>query len=372
MKRRILGGMLAAMLIVITACGAKEGQKEDQKEEAVTKDSGPEQILEEANRQYGKQKLRGTDCVYTYYYSDGSTEEETGATVFDVEKGMQELVYKKGDTVLSQEFNVKDGDTYYSYAYDSDRDSWIRYRQVPDDNGKTVYEDQEDGDIFVFDEAYGYNNVKYSKEEEEIDGKKTIKITVTADEAVGRDEEDEEMTREDVLSNYGLTEEAVGYIEGLSEELDQYVDAINQAAYGSTTSFENYIWVDAESFMPVKYEANTAFQETETVDEAGEDPLEAFENHYWKAVMVQDDMDNGMSLSEALEDVKNSEASMQEQQEDPEEDGTEEEDAGEDSAEQVSMKSVETYVYGEDCMKLDELPKEFEEITEDDYMYGEY
>ncbi len=363
--------MLAVILIVMTACGAKKEQKED----AVTKESDPEQILEEANRQYGKQKLRGTDCVYTYYYSDGSTEEETGATVFDVEKGMQELVYKQGDTILNQGFNIKDGDTYYSYEYDSGRDSWIRYRQVPDDNGKTTYEYQEDGDIFVFDEAYGYVNVKYSKKEEEINGTKTIKIKVTADEAVSRDEEDDGMTREDVLSSYGLTEEAVGYIEGLSEELDQYVDAMNKAAYGSTTSFENYIWVDAESFMPVKYEANTTFHNSETVDEAGEDPLAAFENHYWKAVMVQEDMDNGMSLSESLEDVKNSEASMQEQQEqqeDPEEDETQEEETEEDGPEQVSMKSVETYVYGEDCMKLGELPKEFEEITEEDYMYGEY
>ncbi len=373
MKKRTVSILIAAMVCVTAACGAKGEEGQGGEEEAVTKDSGPEKILEEANSQYGKQSLRGSDCTYTYCYSDGSTQEETGVTVFDAEKGIQQMVYRQGDTVVSQVFNVKDGDAYYTYSYDEEDGSWIRFQQVADDNGETSYQREEDGELFVFQPSYGYDNVKYSQEgEEKINGVDTIKIKVTADEAVSRDEEDDGITKEDVLSSYGLTEEAVGYIEGLEEELDQYVQAMNQAAYGSTTSFENTIWVDAQDFIPVKSESVTTFHEVETVDDTGEDPLADFENHYWKAAMVQEDMDNGMSLSEALEDVKNNESGMEEQQKLSEEEQEETQEEEDDEPQQVSMIAAETYVYGDDCMEIGELPGEYEEITEEDYMYGEY
>lgn len=368
MKRKVLFSILLVLLMLsAVACGKKEasGSKD-------ATDDSVKEILDEANKKYAEYQLRGTECKYTYLYMDGSSEEETGTSVFDAEKEISHSIYEKNGEISGENFSVKEGDKCYSYAYDVEKKEWVRYEQVPDVNGKTAYQHQLDGELFSYGEEY--ENIEYSNEgKEKVEGIDTIKIKITMDDASSNDEDFESITKEDVLSDYGLNEEYVNKIDGLAEALDKYVSARNQSAYGVTTHFENYVWVDAEDYTPIKYETKTEFADISEAEQNNEEQMNEFEENCWKAFMLEECMESGMSFDEAMKEIQENEKLMDqdfsEENEEIEEDYEAEENM---EPEQTGFQSVEIYRYGNDCVSPGMLPSDYLEITEDDYLYGNY
>lgn len=372
MKKKVFFSMLLVMFIFgAVACGNKEDSASKDKT-----DSSAKEILDAANKKYAEYQLKGTECKYTYMYADGSSEEETGATVFDVDNQISYSKYEQNGENSGEYFSVKEGEKYYSYVYDAEKEVWIRYEQSPDEDGKTDFQHQLDGELFLYGEEYGYKNIEYSNEgNETVEGVDTIKIKITMDDTSGSDDENlESMTKEDVLSDYGLEEEYVNQIEGLAEALDEYVEAINQSAYGVTTHFENYVWVDAKDYTPIKYESNTKFNDYDESGENSEEQMYEFEENCWKASMLEECMESGMSYDEAMEEIQENEKYMnQDASDEMEEEWEEDYEMDEDmESEQIGFQSIEIFRYGEDCIVPGSLPVDYKEIDENDYLYGNY
>lgn len=359
--------------LALISCGGKES---DGEKKALTAKNDPEEVLKAANEQYAKEKMRGSHVTYVYTYMDGSSEEEKMDVSFDVEKGMEQLVYmegEEGEEEISRRYNVKEKDGYYSYELDPETNAWIRYKQEPDEDGKTTYEVQEEGIVYTFDEKFGYENVKYSNEgEEKFDGKDAIKIKVTGQIGSGSEEEDE-ITRESILDDYEITEEAIGYIDGLSEALDKYVEAMNASENSEPMAFETLIWVEAKTHRPLQNKTTVDMGNVSDADVSAD--MQEFEDNLWKVYSLMSDMDEGLTVEEALENIKKNEPQMEEElkaeKELMEEEGMEE-DLDDDAMTQKEVISTERSVYGDDCREIEELPEYYTEITEEEYYNGEY
>lgn len=372
MRKKLFFGMI----MLVTALGIVACQKkESDSVQEVTEKSAPEDILKAANKKYAEYDMKGSECTYTYLFADKTSTVETGKSIIDVNKGICHQKDEQDGKVTGETFNVKEGNSYYSYAFDPEKDLWVRYEQVPDINGKTTYQHQLDGELFLYGEEYGYRNIEYSNEgKETVEGRDTIKIKVTMEDLpTSEDSEQSSVTKEDILSDYGVTEEYVKKIDGLWEALEDYVEAMNDSMYGTTTRFENYIWVDANDFTPVKYEGNTSFDDMEEKGEKNQQKMSDFEENCWKAVMLQSDMESGMSFEEAMKNIESSEELMNAEIDGEEDEYIEEDSVEEDTEpEQIGFQTVEIYRYGKECGSLDPLPSNYKEITEEDYVYGEY
>lgn len=349
--------------------------KSEGKTEPLTADDDPKEVLQAANEQYGKEKVRGSRGTYVYTYMDDSTEKETADVSFDLENGIEQLVYMSGEAEeeVGRTYNVKDGDTFYTYALDMETNAWIRYEQEPDDNGETTYEVQERGADYLYDEASGYKDVTYSNEGEEmLDGKKAIRIKVTGNMGETSEEEVETVTRESILKDYEITEEAVGYIEGMSEALDNYVNAMNASENEGTISFETCVWVEADTHRPLKNE--TVLDMGAVSGAVSLEDMSEFEDNLWKVYNLINDMEEGLSPSEALENIKKQEPEMEKEIQAEKELLAEEgyEDGENDTMEEKSATFTEVKVYGDDCTKIEELPEYYTEITQEEYFNGEF
>ena len=361
--------ILVASLFLVS-CGGKES---DGEKKVLTAKDNPEEVLKAANEQYAKEKMRGSHGTYVYTYMDGSSEEEQTDVSFDVEKGIEQLVYTDGEEEISRRYNVKEKNEYYSYELDPETNEWIRYKQDPDEDGKTTYEVQEEGVTYTFDEKFGYENVKYSNEgEEEFDGKDAIKIKVTGQMGGGQEEEDT-ITRESIFKDYEITEEAVGYIDGLSEALDKYVAAMNASENSEPMTFETFIWVEAKTHRPLQNKTTVDMGNVSGADVSAD--MQEFEDNLWKVYSLMSDMDEGLTVDEALENIKKNEPQMEEELEAEkelmEEEGLEE-DFDDDAMTQKEVISTEVNLYGDNCRKIEELPEYYTEITQEEYYNGEY
>lgn len=363
---KILGILFAMGLLVCTAC-----EKDSKEKVILTKDTKPEKVLEIVNEQYGRQSRRGSNITYKYTFMDESTQEGKEKNSFDVEKGVLQAVYKEGEEPETRRFITKEDETSYSYERDAQSGEWIRYIQEEDEEGKTTYQYQEEGQLFVYDEEHGYVDVAYSNEgEEELDGEDTIKIRITGKEKT-EEEESTTVTKESILEEYGLEESSIESIEGLSEALDRYVDAINNSAGDNAMNFETYLWADPNSGLPLKIHTMM-----ETGEESGEktaEQMREFEDNIWKAYILEEEIGNGSSLEEALAAVKEQEPQMEAENE-AEREALEEESAGasEEDMIQKSVEITEHKVYGNECEKIEELPKNYTEVTQEEYFSGEY
>lgn len=369
-KKAVILAAALALAASLSAC------KNEEKTEPLTASDDPQKVLQAANEQYGKEKVRESRGTYVYTYMDGSTEEETVDAAFDAENGIQQLVYTSGGEESGRTFNVKDGGTFYTYALDMETNAWIRYEQEPDDNGETTYEVQERGADYLYDEESGCRDVTYSNEgEETLDGKRTvrIKVTGTMGETSGEEEEETDtVTRESILKDYEITEEAVGYIEGMSDALERYVDAMNASGKEEPTTFEANVWVETDTHRPLKNE--TVYDTGAERGTASQEDMSEFEDNLWKVYQLMDDMENGLSASEALENIKKQEPEMEKEIQAEKELLAEEgyEEGENDTMEEKSATLTEEKVYGGDCAKIGELPKHYTEITQEEYFNGEF
>ncbi len=366
MKRmKVLSVFAIALILLCAACG-----KEAEKKEKLTGEDAPQKVIEAASRQYGSEKKRGTESVYTFTFMDGSSETEKGSSVFDAEKEMQQVVFEGEDTAVRR-YNVREGTSYYTYELNPETNAWIRYKQEAEEGMPTTYEYQAEGKVFDYDEKYGYANVNYSNEgKDNLKGVSAIKIKMTGEESVD-DGETEDITRESILEEYELTEEVIGYIDGLSEALDRYVEAMNASSMTQPSKYEAYLWVEADTHRPLRIEETITSGDVSSTQTAKD--MEEFENNSWKAYNVMADMEEGLSLEEALENVKNSEAEMEAEIAAEKEMLAEETDgASDDDMTQKEVLCVEDFVYGKDCAQMEELPEHYTEITQEEYFNGEY
>lgn len=360
------------LTVFVAALGMSACKKEEKKEPLTAKDD-PKEVLQAANEQYGKETRRGSLGTYVYTYADGSTEEETADVSFDTKKGVEQLVYMSGEEESGRIFHVKDKDAYYTYALDMETNAWIRYEQEPDEDGETTYETQEKGFSYVYDEASGYTDVEYSNEgEETLDGRTAIKILITGAMENASEDETEAVTRESILADYEITEEAIGYIDGMSEALDKYVDAMNASGDEEPDTFEASVWVEADTHRPLK--SGTVIDTGAESKASASEDISAFEDNLWKVYNLMNDMDEGLSAAEALENIKKQEpemeAELQAEKEMMEEEGLE--NGENDTMEEKTVTLTEEKVYGDDCTEIDELPEHYTEITQDEYFNGEY
>lgn len=364
-QRKILWMLITALLLFCTACGGKT-----EKKKALTGEDAPEKVIEAANKQYGKEKKRGMETVSTHTFTDGSSETEEMTSAFDAEKEIQQTVYEWGGGSL-QKYDVKEEDSCYTYALNPETNAWLRYEQEPEEGMLTAYEYLEEGKAFDFSEACGYTNVSYSNEgEEKIDGVSAVKIRVTGEEKAAA-EETNGITREEILRDCELTEEEIGYIDGLSEALDRYLEAMDMAADVRPARYEIFLWVDADTHRPLKSEETATFENVSDIQPA--EAMKEFEENVWKAYQVKSDLEEGFSLAEALENVKNREAEiLDEIAAEREMMAGESEEDSEDSMALKESFSVCEYVYGQDCAQIGELPEHYTEITQEEYRNGEY
>lgn len=363
-KRKYIAVSVLLTAMFLVSCGEKK--------EPLTAEDDAQKVLKAANDQYAREEFRGNHGVYTYIYMDGSSEEETVDVSFDVKKGIEQLVYSGEDSGEMMHYNVKEKDGYYSYVLDPETNAWVRYMQEPDEDGKTTYEIQEEGITYLFDEESGYANVNYSNEgKEKLDGKDAIKIKVTG-ESANNSEESDTVTRESILKEYELTEEAIGYIDGLSDALDQYVASMNASENAAPMTFETDIWVEADTHRPLRNQTIWDMENMSTSQSAAD--MQGFEDNIWKAYSLMSDLEEGLSVEKALENIKKNEPEMEAEIQAEKEmmEGDMEGILDDDAMLQKQMISTIEYFYGEDCREIEELPEYYTEITQEEYYSGEY
>ena len=350
--------ILTALLVMTSAvlmagCGKK----------AATESTDPQEILAEAEKVMADQKLRASEIEKIYSYDDGTEETENVLVIFDADKGIREekTEYEMGFSFTT--YNVKENGKYYVYLQESgDEEHWIRYEEELQGEDSS-YEYYAKGVDFSFSEEEGYCNVEYSNEgKETVENVDAIKILVKADIGVaGEDEEAAVVTREVVLEENGWTEDEVALVEGFSEIIDNYV-AANASIDEGSIRYEQYIWVNAETYAVVKMESKTILDNSENASEANL-AIEEFNNEYWKMEMVHNDLQAGASEKEAVaaleEAIKELEAGA-------------EDDYYEYYPSQTKETVIERFLTGNDIPEMDQLPTEYEEMTEEEYYNSVY
>lgn len=357
MKNRTMKLTVALAIMAMALTGCSGGK--------LTKDDDPKKILKEAAEKLAKEEYWGSETERVYQYDNEAEETEIVSVVFDKKNGIRQEITEYEMGFSAETFNVKEKDGYYVYVQDGEEEgSWVRYKE--DEDAETDYEYYEKGIDFSFDKEEGFENVKYSNEgEEDLDGKKAIKIKITADvlSVSEEDEESEEITRKDILEENGWTEDEVALVDGFSEILDNYVKAANETGSDEPIKYEQYVWVDASEHTILQNQTNTIMGEAQ--ESASNEAFEAFNNAYWQMDMVHSNLEEGMSKEEVVEMLKEEKAAMEEESED--EWGDEEEYPN-----QTAEISTECFLTKDECPDLDEVPQEYEEMTEEEYYSGIY
>lgn len=352
MKNKMIRGIIfATVMVMLTGCSKAK----------LTENDDPVEILEEAAELLEKEEVRGSETERVYYYDDGTEETEIITSTIDTKKGVHQETTDYDMGFSFSTFNSKEDDGYYVYIQeDEEAMQWIRYKEEAEE-GESAYEEAEKGVDFSFDEEYGYQNVAYSNEGiEELDDVEAVKIKITAD-VISEDsetEEDQEVTRESVLEENGWTEDEVALVDGFSEIIDAYVAECNEESGSSTITYEQNIWVDVATHQILQIESSTMLGED---DSSSGQAFEEFNNAYWQMEMIHGDLEAGMTEEEAVEELKEEIAAMEDS-----------EDEWEDYPNQTKEVTTERFLYGDDCPDLEDLPEDYEEVTEDEYYEGMY
>ncbi|MGN1166279.1 MAG: hypothetical protein ACI4S2_07640 [Lachnospiraceae bacterium] len=377
MKKRTCIILLAMMTAVsMMGCSSKSSTKA-----AVTAEDDPEKVLTEAMDKLDKENLKAAKTQSVMTYSDGMEEEEEYTLILDDKKNIIERISKDPDEdeTLYDCFNVKEKDGYSVYVNDElSGGEWIRYMEELENDEESEYEYWLKEFCPRYTEEYGYSNIKYANEgEDELNGEKTIRIKVTADMAYDSGEVSaEEITRESVLEEYGWTEDEVELVDGFSKILDDYVAATIESEGETTVKCALTVWVSAEENIILKTRSATKIDSAQ--DEDVKEALNIFDEDYWKVDLIHESIAEGMTKEEAKEFLEEELESMENPQDEDVVDAEESSDeAGEDIIEgeeeyaEITMVVVTKKIMtGENCPEMNELPKDYEEITQSEYFEG--
>lgn len=373
MRKR--SGIIILAIVAAAAIFGCSGETSSKKE--ITKEDDPEKIFKEAIEQLNKETSKAIKTKSVTAYDDETEDEEVYTCIIDTKKN---IVERSSEDALGMTdyhcFNVKEKDGYAVYVNDGLTDGqWKYYKEELEKGDESEYEYW----LGEFDPAYteekGYSNITFSNEgEDELNGVKTIKIKVTADEAYDTGEElAEKMTRKSVLEEYGWSEEEVKLVDGFSDVLDNYIAASNQSVGETTVMAALTVWIDVKDHTLLKSRSATK------IDSAGDDAvktaIDTFNNEYWKIDMIHQNMEEGMSAEEAKKVLEEDLKAMEEPVEtadNAEEAGEEfdEEEGVEDSAAVSNIIVTKKFMSGKDCPEMSELPKDYEEIKQAEYFEG--
>lgn len=341
-----------------------EGESVLSKKE-LTPSADAQEVLGDAEKLLKEAKHIGTKAETVYYYNDDSEEKESREQIFDRKK---KIIWQKdgqGEDEEQQYFYTKEGKKYYVYLEDAES-GWIRYSQDAEDSDTDPeYKYWEDEMGFSFSEDEGFSNVKYSNEgEEKLDGTDTVKLKIEADYAYESmyefNEEDlQPVTREFILIENDWTEEEVAMVDGFSEILDAYVEASQTEQEPSVMKYVQYVWVDKAEHHVLKSQVENTYNE-ETGKKIAE-AVEAYNDTSWEVDLIHQNLSAGATKEEALELLKEEKADME----------SDDEDMGE-MTEPEKVVSTYSYLWDEECPDMEELPKEYKEISEEDYIEGNY
>lgn len=359
MRKRWMSGFLI-LIVAFAATGCSSGKDASADKGKLTGKDDPKKVLAEVDKFYEEEKLWGSEITTQSYYLDGSQEEQgTMTMVVDNEKGVSQTTTKLGEKIIFDSFTEKKGEEVYYYVQEEGKD-WIRY--------KTEKEEEASEDGLIYSNDY-YTDVKYTNEgEEKLDGVDTVKIKATAVQETGDGEP--VTTREEVIAENNWSEEAVAAVEGFSEMLDAYVDAQNALTSSGNSTCEYLIWVDVNTHRPVKSQ-ETSFME-HTDDSALDETEDAMWDASWEVSVIANNMAEGMSLEEAKEIVEIDRADIEADMAALKEEKAESEGESEDEKVQDKYVMTEKVLLGKDCPKLGELPEKYKEITQEQYMNGDY
>lgn len=372
--RKRLGVMILLMAVTaaLFGCSGKTSSKKE-----VTEEEDPKKIFQEAVEKLEKETNKAIETESVTSYDNETEDEEVYTCIIDTKKNIVERI---SEDVAGEAdyyyFNVKEKDGYGVYVNDRLTDGkWKHYKEELEGDDESEYEYW----LKEFDPSYteekGYSNIAFSNEgEEELDGVKTVKIKVTADETYDTGEElAEKMTRKSVLEEYEWSEEEVGLVDGFSDILDQYITASNQSVGERKVKAVLTVWIDAKDRTLLKSCSETDIGSAQ--DEASKTAVETFNNEYWKVDMIHQSIKDGMSKEEAKKALEADLNAMEE----PVETAGDADEAGEefDGEEGIDdfaavTKTVVTkdFMTGKDCPKMDELPKDYEEIKQAEYFEG--
>lgn len=372
--RRKLGIIILAIAVTASMCGCSE--KTSSKKEA-TKDDNPEEIFKEAIEKLDKATHKAIETKSVTSYDDETEEEEHYTCILDTKKNIIERTSENETGAADYHcFNVKEKKGYGVYINDQLTDGkWKYYAEELEEDEQSEYEYWLGEFSPAYTEEKGYSNIKFSNEgEDELNGVKTVKIKVTADEAYDTGEElAEEITRESVLKDYEWSEEEVGLVDGFSDILDAYVAASNQSVGETTVKAALTVWIDVKEHTMLKSRSATKIDSAQ--DDSVKKALETFNDEYWKVDMIHQNMEEGMSAEEAKKILEEDLESMEEPAEtagDAEEAGEEfdeEEGTGEFAA-VIMIVDTKKIMTGKDCPEMGELPKDYDEIKQEEYFEG--
>ncbi len=372
MKKKLgISVLMIAVAVLMSGCSGTSSKKE------VTKEDDPEKIFKEAVEKLYKETNKAIETKSVSSYDNGMEEEETYACVLDTKKNIVERTSEDElGTTNYHCFNTKEKDGYGVYANDDLTDGkWKYYKEELEGEDESEYEYW----VGEFDPAYteekGYSNITFVNEgEDELNGVKTIRIKVTADEAYDTGEElSEEMTRESVLKEYGWSEEEVKLVDGFSKILDDYVTAGNQSVGETTVKAALTVWIDAKERTLLKSRSATNIDSAQ--DDSVREAIDTFNNEYWKVDMLHQNIEDGMSAKEAKKTLEEELKAMEKPVEtagDAEEAGEDfdEEDGGDDFSTVSKIVVTKKFMTGKDCPEMGNLPKDYEEIKQAEYFEG--
>ena len=256
-------------------------------------------------------------------------------------------------------FYTKEGDVEYMYTqgYNTDPNTGEMTeipvkvsvnREIDSYGSYSAMIDDQNAELFESNDRVEYTDVKVTEEgEEEIDGTAVVKLKVDyTKKAVG----EEKTSRESVLGQYKWTEEDVALLDGMSDAVDAYVEESNLAAedrMNNAKSSTDIYYLSAEDHSLVRF---TTEGETEGISAS----VKTFWNMSSKLDWLKDLVAGGMGTEEAKSYVN-------------------ENFITDDSAEAAeSYTSVTTYVTGDSCEQIAELPADARMITLEQYENGEY
>lgn len=375
-RKIILFLSVISLTVPVSGCSKINNDSSEDKYLEITTE---EELLATAFELFNAEDVRGTTTVYTTTYEDGTTSSETEHIIYDISKGIIHKSYITEDGVNPETIYVQDGTDVYCYEKDSSAaDGWIRYLENPDENGETSFDYTLAEFSYSFNKASGYTDVSISNEGTEVlNGVNTTKLFITAtsspssedDSDESRVENDSSVTRKDIIKEFGWSEESVQAVDGFSEILDQYVAYQNKdevKAINNEEPVENYIvWIDKESSRILQLQSSFSIESTSP--EISSDIEDKFWDNCWKVDWIQSDIDDGLTIEQAKEILELEGAYMEEQLEYEDSLDIPDESVSESGSFAQKVTYVKTFLIGEDCPPLPEIPSGYTETTYEDY-----
>lgn len=368
MKRLISVFLVLTLCFTMSACGKKDDVKKENKETYDAK-----ALVEEAVSNMEKESVKSMTVKTVNTYDNGLEDTEDCTYIYNKEKNMIEskTLDDYGEEIYLHSFYVKENDVYKVYINDAYNGSgWVSYKEELEDDEVSEFDTISSDFSVCINEENGFSDIEYSYEGEEVlDDMNTLKVKVSAKEILDSGIEDVvQITRQDILEQYGWTEEEINAVEGFSEILDNYVKASNDTAGESMmdTVFTMWIGEKDHQMIRIRKEQNIESAQNDTAKKASTE----FEENFWKMDMLHYNIkENGKTIEEAkkiVEDSMNGVVS-----DNATEDSSSEEVNDETVLQQYEelVKTVVTkrFKVGEDCPVMGELPESYEEMTMDEY-----